>query len=187
MLQKYSESDFELMNIDHSRFSLEKKVSDEPSTFFFFFIKDIFFYFKFCNIVNLDNFFIQRFFLVLWLFTGGIGYVSKYKNHLRLGKYYYHFLIKYFIKKRKFYFFISFLLDDFISSVFDDGWFYSDNKYILLFKDLNILTNKKLARGVYFHRIQQILYLELKIIKNSSKFFFNYLNSLKLCDLIKKA
>lgn len=121
MLQKYNESDFELMNLDFSRFSLEKKVSKENSPFFFFFIKDIFFYFKFCNVINLDSFFIQRFFLVLWLFIGGIGYVSKYKNHLRLGKYYYHFLIKYFINKRKFFFFISFLLDDFVSSVFDDG------------------------------------------------------------------
>lgn len=180
MLQKYSESDFELMFLDFSRFSLEKKLLNYVSPFLFFFFKDVYLFFKFCNVLNLDSFFIQRFFLVLWIFTGSFGFVSKYKNHLRLGKYYYHFLVKYFLKKKKFFFIISFILDDFLKSTFNDGFFFDSTTYILIFKDLDILTNKKLARGVYFHRIQQFLYLQINIIKQISENFVIFLNSLKL-------
>ena len=186
MLQKYAESDFELMYLDHSRFSLEKKVSENKSPFNYTFFKDVFLSFKFCNVVNIETFFIQRFFLVIWLFTGCLGFVSKYKNHLRLGKYYYHFIIKHVLKKRKFFYIISSILDDFLKKSFDDGVLLDNNKYILIFKDLNILTNKKLARGVYFHRIQQLFYININIIKNASKYFIFFLNSVKLCDLMKK-
>ena len=180
MLKKNFESDFVLMYLDNSRFSLEKKLGKYPSPFFFICFKDVAFFFKFCNIVNIEVFFIQRFFLVFWLFTGSLGFVSKYKNHLRLGKYYYHFFIKYLLKRRKFLFILSFILDDFLKRSFDDCYLVGNHFFILIFKNLDILTNKKLARGVYFHRIQQMLFLKINVAQDTSNLFFLFLNSLKL-------
>ena len=100
--------------------------------------------------------------------------------NLRLGINYYHFIVNYTMKKRKFYYILSFLLDDFLDKQFWTNTKCWQNSYILFFEDLEILTNFKLARGVYFHRIQQKFFLEIKfwdILSNFSKFF---LNSLKL-------
>lgn len=186
MLQKYNESDFELFYLDKGRLSFLKKfskINKQKSVFFFKFLVDIYLFFSFCNIVNIELFYIQRFFLLLWLFTGCLGYVVKFKSHLRLGKYYYHFIIKYLLKKRKFFYFLSFLLDDFLKKKYIDSFFLQKTKYILVFNDLQILTNKKLARGVYFHRIQQLLYMNINILEVSSIYFLNYLNQLKLLKL----
>ena len=55
-----------------------------------------------------------------------------------------------------------------------------DNSYILYLKNLEVLTNYKLARGVYFHRIQQKFYLKLSFNNLLSYFFKVFLTSVKL-------
>jgi hypothetical protein len=109
--------------------------------------------------------------------------LAKYKSHLRLGKYYYHYLIKYELKKRKFYYFLSFLLNDFLKKKYIGCFFLQKTTYILVFNNLQILTNKKLARGVYFHRIQHLLCMNINIVQDSSIYFLHYLNNLKLVKL----
>jgi len=65
MLQKYKESAFEVLYLDLSRFSFLKKLFDKKSPYNLNFFIHAFFYFHFCNIVYLENFNIERFFLVI--------------------------------------------------------------------------------------------------------------------------
>lgn len=180
MLQKYTESDFEGEFLDKSRLILVKKVFEEKSPFFFNFKLCPEFYFVFCNIVNIDIFLIHRFLLVFWLFTGGYGTILKLKINLRLGINYYHFILKYVMKKRKFFFILSFLLDEFLNNQFWDSSKFINTSYVLFFKNLEILTNYKLARGVYFHRIQQKFYLKLDFENKSFSLFKFFLTNIKL-------
>lgn len=180
MLQKYNESDFNLMDLEKSRFSFLKKIKNIKSPFLLDLLKKVTVFFHFCNIMNIENFFIQRYFLVLWLFLGNLGQISKFKSDLRLGKYYYHFLIKYELKKRKFFQILSFFLDDFLGENFNEKTMLQVYKNILVFSDLQLLTNKKLAKGVFFHRITQKLFLRIQLKKNMSKYYWIYLNNLKL-------
>ncbi len=87
------------------------------------------------------------------------------------------------MSNRKFYFFLSFLLNEFLRKKYINSFFLQKNKYLLVFNNLQILTNKKLARGVYFHRIQQLLYLNINIVDFSSMYFLHFLNSLKLVKI----
>ena len=174
------ESDFEIVNLDKSRLGFFRKTVKNTSPFIFNSVNSMSFFFIFCNIINIDLFSIHRFLLVFWIFTGTYGAIIKFKMNLRLGINYYHFIVNYTMKKRKFYYILSFLLDDFLDKQFWTNTKCWQNSYILFFEDLEILTNFKLARGVYFHRIQQKFFLEIKfwdILSNFSKFF---LNSLKL-------
>lgn len=182
MLQKYkyTESDFELSILDFSRLGFIRKNVKKFSPFFFNFNLLNSFCFLFCNIINIDNFLIHRFLLVFWLFTGSFGSVINLKINLRLGVHYYHFMIQYVIRKRKFYHVLSFLIDAFLGHQRWSGYKVVNNSYIFFFDNLEILTNYKLARGVYFHRIQQKLFLKLSF-ENILSYFFNvYLTSLKL-------
>lgn len=180
MLQKYTESDFELSNLDMSRLGFLKKNTKVNSPFFFNFNVLTSFFFVFCNIVNIDIFLIHRFLLVFWLFTGCFGSLINLKINLRLGIYYYHFMVNYKMKKRKFFYILSFLLDEFLNHQFWDGFKFIDNSYILYLKNLEVLTNYKLARGVYFHRIQQKFYLKISLDNMLSYFFKVFLTSIKL-------
>ena len=65
MLQKYSESDFEILSLDLSRFSFLKRFFYKKSPYNLMFFLHAFFFFHFCNILNLDIFNIERFFLVI--------------------------------------------------------------------------------------------------------------------------
>jgi len=89
-------------------------------------------------------------------------------------------MINYKMKKRKFFYILSFLLDEFLSHQFWDGYKFIENSYILYLKNLEVLTNYKLARGVYFHRIQQKFFLKLSFENILSYFFKVYLTSIKL-------
>jgi hypothetical protein len=64
MLQKYTENDFELNNLDKSRLGFIKKNLTVKSPFLFTFNGTSSFFFIFCNIINIDMFLIHRFFLV---------------------------------------------------------------------------------------------------------------------------
>jgi len=64
MLQKYIESDFELSNLDNSRLGFVRKNIKKNSPFLFNFNVVIFFFFLFCNIINIDIFLVHRFLLV---------------------------------------------------------------------------------------------------------------------------
>ena len=180
MLQKYTESDFELSNLDLGRLGFIKKNVQKSSPFFFNFKILTSFFFVFFNIINIDIFLVHRFLLVFWLFTGCFGSVINLKINLRLGIYYYHFILNYKIKKRKFFYVLSFLLDEFLVHQFWAGSKFRDNSYMLFLKNLEVLTNYKLARGVYFHRIQQKFYLKLSFNNILSYFFKVYLTSIKL-------
>lgn len=180
MLQKYIEADFELSNLDTSRIGfIRKNIMKNKSTLLKFNIYTSFF-FLFCNIVNIDIFLIHRFLLVFWLFTGCFSSIINLKINFRLGVYYYHFMLIYILTKRKFFNVLSFLLDDVLNHQFWAGSNFLENNYFLYFKNLEILTNYKLARGVYFHRIQQKFYLKLTFEKISLNFFKVYLTSIKL-------
>lgn len=180
MLQKFIESDFELNNLDISRLGFIRKMVKNLSPFYFNFRVIPSFFFLFCNIINIEAFLINRFLLVFWLFTGCFGYISNLKINLRLGIYYYHFSVHYQMKKRKFYNVLSFLLDEILIQQFWDGAKFLDKTYVLYFKNLELFTNYKLARGVYFHRIQQKFYLKLSFENLLSSIFKVYLTSLKL-------
>ena len=174
------ESNFELSNLDKSRFFFEKKAKNEKSPFFLCFSFFASFFFKFANIVNIDMFYIQRFMLVFWLFTGSLGDLLKYKINLRLGVYYHHFFLKYKIKKRKFFFILSFLLDEFLNYQYWISKKLLSNSFLLFFNNLEILTNYKLARGVYFYRIQQKFFFKIDFDSSIIYLFEIFLNSLKL-------
>ena len=118
MLQKFTESDFELGNLDISRLGFVKKNIKKNSPFFFNFNILTSFFFVFCNIVNIDIFLVHRFLLVFWLFTGCFGSIIKLKINLRLGINYHHFIINYNLKKRRFFYVLSFLLDEFLNHQF---------------------------------------------------------------------
>lgn len=118
MLQKYNEVDYELVNLDTSRVGLIRKKVSKNSIFFLNFKMQISFFFLFCNIVNIDIFLVHRFLLVFWLFTGCFGSIINFKINLRLGVYYYHFILNYNIKKRKFFYILSFLLEEFLNHQF---------------------------------------------------------------------
>ena len=180
MLQKYIESDFELSNLDNSRLGFVRKNIKKNSPFLFNFNVVTSFFFFFCNIINIDIFLVHRFLLVFWLFTGCFGSLINLKINLRLGVHYHHFMINYKMKKRKFFYILSFLLDEFLSHQFWDGYKFIENSYILYLKNLEVLTNYKLARGVYFHRIQQKFFLKLSFENILSYFFKVYLTSIKL-------
>lgn len=180
MLQKYIESDFELRYLDNSRLGFIRKNIKKNSSFLLNFKIIASFFFLFCNIVNIDVFLIHRFLLVFWLFTGCFGSLINLKINLRLGVYYYHFMINYKMKKHKFFYVLSFLIDDFLNHQFWDGYKFLENSYVLYLKNLEILTNYKLARGVYFHRIQQKFFLKLSFENMLSYFLKVYLTSIKL-------
>lgn len=180
MLQKYSESDFEIFSLDLSRFSFLKRFSKKKSSYTLNFFIHAFFFFHFCNILNLDNFNIERFFLIIWIFTGSFGLISKFKSRLSLGKYYYNFIVKYILNKRNFLNILSFILDDFLKDQYNDAIYFNSECYFLIFNNLNLFTNIKLAKGVYFYRVKQKLFIYIKLIKQFLKFFLFYLNSLKL-------
>lgn len=183
MLQKFLESDFEFGNLDKSRLCFIKKNLKDKSPFKFTLKVFISLFFKFCNIMNIDLFSIHRFILVFWLFTGCYSSIVKYKVKLRLGIYYYHFWIKYNMKKRKFFYVLSFFLDELLTHQFWDSSKFINNNYILFFKHLEILTNYKLARGVYFHRIQQKFFFKVSF-KNIAYWLFKiFLNSVKLLNV----
>jgi len=118
--------------------------------------------------------------LVFWLFTGSYASLTKYKVNLRLGVYYHHFEMRYLMKKKKFFFVLSFLLDEFLNHQSWDSSRFFDANYVLFFKDLEILTNFKLARGVYFHRIQQKFFFKICFKNYIFSLFKIFLNSLKL-------
>lgn len=180
MLQKYTENDFELNNLDKSRLGFIKKNLTVKSPFLFTFNGTSSFFFIFCNIINIDMFLIHRFFLVFWLFTGSYGSILKLKVNLRLGIYYYHFWVNYTMYKRKFFYIFSFLYDEFYyHQNWDESILLSDS-YIIFFKNLEVLTNYKLARGVYFHRIQQKFFFKITFKTIISFFFKMFLTSLKL-------
>jgi hypothetical protein len=180
MLQKYTESDFEVNNLDKSRLGFIRKSFKTKSPFLFNFKFITSFFFLFCNIINIDLFLIHRFFLVFWLFTGSYASIIKLKINLRLGINYYHFRVVYKMSKRKFLYIFSFLIDEFISNQKYDDSKILFNSYLLFFKNLEILTNFKLARGVYFHRIQQKFFFKIFFEKLSLSFFNMFLNSIKL-------
>ena len=72
MLQKYNEIDFELNFIDKSRFIFLKRITPLKDLYSIFFNIPLIgkFFFIFSNIVQIDIFFINRFFLLFWLFSG---------------------------------------------------------------------------------------------------------------------
>lgn len=180
MIQKYIESDYELCYLDYGRLGLIRKIVKNFSPFFFNFQMITSFIFLFCNIVNIDVFSVHRFFLVIWLFTGCFGSLMQLKINLRLGVYYYHFMISYNMKKRWFFNTLSFLLDDYLTQQFWNESKFLENYYILGFKNLEPFTNYKLARGVYFHRVQQKFFLKLMCENLLSGIFKLFLTTLKL-------
>lgn len=181
MLQKYIESDFEFGYLDVSRLSFIRKNIKITSSYLFNFNLLTSFFFSFCNIVNIDFFFVHRFLLVFWLFTGCFGAIINLKINLRLGIHYYHFILKYTMKKRKFFHVLSFLLDELIlHQPFGGAKILNKTDYMLFWKNLEVFTNYKLARGVYFHRIQKKFFLILTFNKVLSYFYKVFLTNLKL-------
>jgi hypothetical protein len=93
-------------------------------------------------------------------------------------------LIKYNFKKRKKYKIFSFLLEDVLSVKKIDGGKKNFKDVIFFFNNLEFLTNYKLARGVYFYRVQKTLFLKLKNLIISKVYTINlfdfFLNSIKI-------
>jgi hypothetical protein len=116
MLQKYNEIDFEFNFIDKSRFNFLKKKKTLIYLYIIFFNIPLNgkFFFIFSNVIQIDIFFINRFFLLFWLFSGCFGSVQCYKVNYRLGIYYYHFVLAYQVKKKKFFNLIAFFFNDFL-------------------------------------------------------------------------
>lgn len=181
MLQKYIECDFEFNYLDVSRLSFIRKNISITSSYLFNFNFLTSFFFSFCNIINIDFFFIHRFLLVFWIFTGSFGSIINLKINLRLGIHYYHFILKYNMYKRKFFYVLSFLVDEFNSHQPSVGFkILNTIDFMLFWKNLEVFTNYKLARGVYFHRIQKKFFLFLTLNKILSYFFKVFLTNLKL-------
>lgn len=184
MLQKFIESDFEFLNIDNGRFSLLKRSLDIKSAIDLEVVDQASLYFLFSNVVNIDTFVLHRFMLVFWLLTGVIGKISNYKVALRLGIWYFSFKIALILRKNFFYRMLSFFFDDFLKTKFFKSVRFFDGNFVFTLPDLDILTNHKLARGVYFHRILEAMYLNIKGLKNGGSFFVSYLDSLKLIYVV---
>lgn len=185
MLQKYIESDFEFLNTDNSRISLLKRSSDLKSSTFLNILERTDLYFLFTNVVNIEIFTLHRFMLAFWILTGFLGHVSCYKSSLRLGIWYYSFKINLSLKNKFFLRMLSFFSDEFIGNKPYNRIRYFAGDYYYELPELDLLTNLKLARGVYFHKIIEKVYIHLKSKKlkkneTSEKVFINFLNSLKL-------
>lgn len=185
MLQKYVESNFELVLLDNSRTFLNLKFykSNEKKTLFFLNFRSIAsFFFKFCNIINMDFFTVHRFCLVFWIISGSVGRVHKLKIDLRLGVYYYNFILKHLIKKKLMFKVVSFFVDEFIKTQNWSGHKLINKSLLVFWDNLDLLMNYKLARGVYFHHIRHKFYFKVSLLEKWSPFFLLYLNSLKLYE-----
>ena len=163
MLKIYNESDFELYFKETARVAFLKRFVSKKSPYDLAFVKKTFFFFQFCNILDLENVYIERFFLLLWLSTSLTKncLIYKLKSKLRLGKYYFNFIVKCTLSMRQFLHFLSFLLDDLVDNSYNSLTLKQNNNKQSLFclNNLNVFTNKKLARGVYFYRINKKLFL----------------------------
>jgi hypothetical protein len=186
MLQKYNEIDFEFNFIDKSRLNFLKRITpliDLYSIFFNIPLNGKFF-FIFSNVIQIDIFFINRFFLLFWLFSGCFGSVQCYKVNYRLGIYYYHFVLAYQVKKKKFFNLIAFFFNDFLRYHKIKGKKKNGNYFIFFFDNLELFTNLKLARGVYFSRITQklffLIYMKSFIDFANNNILFFFLESIKI-------
>ena len=89
-------------------------------------------------------------------------------------------MVKYVLNKRVFLGILSFILDDFLQSNYKDACYFNKDFYYLIFNNLNVFTNIKLAKGIYFYRVKQKLFIYIRLVRSLLKFFLFYLNSLKL-------
>jgi hypothetical protein len=79
---------------------------------------------------------------------------------------------------------LSFFFDEFLKKAFFKSSRFFDGDFVFTLPDLDILTNYKLARGVYFHKVLETIYLNIKGLKQFESLFLSFLDTLKLGNVV---